>query len=244
MRAFKRAGLVTLIFVPLSIFLLVIGDVALADYASTQDYQNAGGWRIISGMQWNQHDPALHYELLHDRSNPTIDINEGGRSEMVSPFSSISVERRLSKKSSIDLTYTKDHTSSVLVGQKNVLFLFFLLHNTVKAPVDVDLEAVRLSYFHEIVRSGNFEFGGSSGLQAFFLNAHALLPVMGYSEENYFYVLPCVGAYASYQPNKIIRYSLRADYLPLELKKISVRIADVDCRMEYKINANLSLIHI
>jgi hypothetical protein len=239
MRVFKRGGLLKLIVIPLLFIVLVTSDVAFADYAPTQDYKNACGWRITFGMQWNQQDPALHYELLHDRSNPTLDIDDGGRSEIVSPFSSVSVEGRLSKKSSIDLTYTKDHTSSVLVGQKNVLFLFFLLRNTVKAPVDINVQAVRLRYFHTIGRSGNFEFGGSSGLQALYLNAHALLPVMGYSEENYFYVLPCVGAYASYQPDNFFCYSVRADYLPLELKKISVRIADVDCRMEYKINANL-----
>lgn len=234
-----RSGLVNAVIVFFSFTLLINYEVAFADYDSREDFLNAGRWRIAFGMQWNQHVPALHYELLNDSSKPTLDINQGDKSEIVEPFSYVDIERRLSEYSGIDLTYTKDRTSSVLLGRKNVRFLFFLLRPTVMAPVDIDVETMRLRYFHAIVRAGNFEFGGSGGLQALYCTAHASIPVIGYSEENYFIVLPCVGTYATYQQNKCIRYSVHADYLPIELKKISGRIAEVDCSVEYNINSNL-----
>ncbi len=231
--------MVNVVIVFLLFFLLINFDVAFADSGSRDNCSNAESWRMLLGMQWSQHEPALHYELLNDSSNPTLDINQGDNNEIVEPFSYVDVERRLSKYSSIKLTYTKDRTSSVLLGRKNVRFLFFLLRPTVMAPVDIDVETMRLRYFHAIVRSGNFEFGGSGGLQALYCNAHASIPVIGYSEEHYFIVLPCVGTYATYQQNKSLQYSVRADYLPIELKKIAGHIAEVDCRVEYKINLNL-----
>ncbi len=235
----KRNGLVNAVIVFFSFILFIKFDVAFADYNSGENCSNAGRLRMVLGMQWNQHEPALHYELLNDSSKPTLDINQGDKSEIVQPFSYVDVEGRLSKYSGIDLTYTKDMTSSVLLGRKNVRFLFFLLRPAVMAPVDIDVKTMRLRYFHAIVQSGNFEFGGSGGLQAIYCNAHASIPVIGYSEENYFIVLPCVGTYATYQQNKCIRYSVHADYLPRGLKKISGRIAEVDCSVEYNINSNL-----
>ena len=231
--------MVHVIIVFFSLILLINFDVAFADYNPGENCLTSGRWRMVLGMQWNQHEPALHYELLNDSSKPTLDINQGDKREIVKPFSYIDVEGRLSKKSGIDLTYTKDRTSSVLLGRKNVRFLFFLLRPTVMAPVDIDVETMRLRYFHAIVRSGNLEFGGSGGLQALYCNAHASIPVIGYSEENFFIVLPCIGTYATYQQNKCIRYSVHADYLPIELKKISGRIAEVDCGVEYKINSTI-----
>ena len=235
----KRNGFVNAVIVFFSFILLIKFDVAFADYSSRENGLNAGRWRMFFGMQWNQQVPALHYESLNDSSKQTLDINKSDKSEIVEPFSYVEVEGRLSKYSGIDLTYTKDRTSSVLLGRKNVRFLFFLLRPTVMAPVDIDVETMRLRYFHAIVRSGNFEFGGSGGLQALYCNAHASIPVIGYSEEHYFIVLPCVGTYATYQQNKSLQYSVRADYLPIELKKIAGHIAEVDCRVEYKINLNL-----
>ena len=235
----KKNALVNTVIVFLLFVLLLQYDILHADDGSSENPSSAERWRIVLGIPWNQYVPSLHYETLNDRSKPTLDIDQSDTAEIVEPFSYVDVERRLSKYSTLELTYTKDKASSVLLGRKNVRFLFFLLRPTVMAPVTLDVETMRLRYSHTIFRSGNFEFGGSGGLQVLYCNAHASIPVIGYSEENYCIVLPCIGTYVTYQQNKSIRYSVRADYLPIELDKISGRLADVDCSVEYKIHSNI-----
>ncbi len=204
-----------------------------------EDFSKTDRWRMVLGAQWNRQMPSLHYESHNDSSNPTLDINKCDAGKIVEPFSYINVRRRLSNHSNIDLSYTKDRSSSVLVGRKNIVLMGFLLRPTFQSPVYIDVEAVRLRYSHRIVRVDNFEFGGSGGLQALYVNAHASLPVLGYRDENYFVVVPCVGVYANYQQNKNMGYSVRADYLPIELDKISARVSDIDFTAEYKLNSTI-----
>jgi hypothetical protein len=217
--------------------ILIKSGVALADHGLTEDYANAGSWRMVFGKQWNQSSLDLHYASLQDRSNTTVDINENGKNDIVDSGFYFQAEHRLSKKSFVDLTYTRDGTSDLLIAQKNVRFIFFLLRTTVQAPVDIDVDALRLRYFHSIAQSDNFEFGGSGGAHALYINARTEFPVFDYSHKNYFIVLPCVGVYAKYKPGKNILYSVHADYLPIPLDKIHGTVGDVDFSVEYKINS-------
>jgi hypothetical protein len=232
----NRRKLVNARFIFLSFMLLIRSVVVMADDASTKEHANAGSWRMVFGKQWNQSSLDLHYASRQDRSNTTVDINESGKNDLVESGLYLQAEHRLSRKSFVDLTYTKDSASDLLIARKNVRVLFLLLRTTVQAPVDIDVDALRLRYFHSIAQSDNFEFGGSGGVHALYINARTEFPVFGYRNKNYFVVLPCIGVYAKYKPGKNLLYSVRADYLPIPLDKINGNVSDVDFSVEYKVN--------
>ena len=214
-------------------------DVAFGDETIITNNDAADKFGITLGMPWNQYSQELHYDEFHNHSRPVFDISKSRNSELLLPFSYVKIEKNLTKNSAINIFYTNDKTSSLLVGQKNIVFLGFLMRPIVQAPVDIHLHCLRLHYFHAIARSGNVELGGGGGMQAIYIQAKAESPVLGYSEENYFIVLPSFGLYAKYQPTQRLRYALRVDYLPVPLDTIQGTSADIECKVEYKVNSLL-----
>lgn len=212
-------------------------DVALGDESFIKNNGDADKWRMTFGMQWSQYSQELHYDKFHDHLR--LDISKSHNSKLL-PFSYFTIEKNLTKNSGINLSYTNDTSSSLLVGQKNVVVLgFLLMRPIVQSPVNIDLNLLRLHYFHTIARSGNVEFGGTGGVQALYVQAKAESPVLGYSEDNYFIVLPSFGLYTKYQPTQRLRYALRVDYLPVPLDTIQGTSTDIECTMEYKVNSLL-----
>jgi len=215
---------------------IMLYDVALGDESFIKNNGDVDKWRMTFGMQWSQYSQELHYDKFHDHLR--LDISKSHNSKLL-PFSYFTIEKKLTKNSGINLSYTNDTSSSLLVGQKNVVVLGFLMRPIVQAPVDIYLNLLRLHYFHAIARSGNFEFGGAAGIQALYVQAKAESPVLGYSEENYFIVLPSFGLYAKYQPTQRLRYIFHVDYLSVPLDTIQGTSTDIQYTMEYKVNPSV-----
>lgn len=227
--------------------LLVYGTLFAAD--NTLAPQSISSpWRIALGTQWSHEHPELSYTTLNDSTNPELSINQWSTNDFTPHVSRGTLEKQLSSSSAFSFSYNQESATSLLVGKKNVLiplpFLRFLLRRpaimvrtTMQAPVTLNIHQLRLRYEHAITRQAGIELGGALGMQALYTQAKAAFPVLGYSKEEYFLLLPLVSLYARSEPLQRVRYTLRAEYLPIRIASTEGTVADVECTMEYKLNA-------
>jgi len=233
-----------------ALLFLCLAFVSSVLYAADDEFGKPfdSSWRIAVGTQWSKDRPELHYTILHDDSNPELFIPQSSTSDMQPLFSRCTLEKQLTGSSALSLAYSRDAATSLLVGKKNVRipipFLRFLLRRpdilvrtTAQAPVTLDMQLLRVRYEHSIARPAGVELGGGIGVQALYAQAKAAFPVLGYSKEEYFLLLPLFSLYARAQPWSRLRSTLRADYLPIHLEPYDGTLADVECTIEYKLNS-------
>jgi hypothetical protein len=220
--------------------LVVWADIAKAENSLAEKNDGPYAWRAIAGLQAVQQSSRLHYKPKYKDSNLVVDVDDIGGDKLATSFSYFSLERKIGKSSRLDLSYTKDDVTAMLMAKQKIRFFFFSLHTTVQVPLDIELKTLRLRYSKTLYQSGGFRCGASGAVQCLHFSGSANLPFTGYDHEEYLTVLPCIGAYAEYQASAPVLCSIRTDYLPLLWGNCSGSIKDLEARVEYRVSPRCS----
>ncbi len=196
--------------------------------------------RIIVGGQFSHRSPEVHYKEKAKSSPREVNIQKDFADDSYLLFPSLRVEYQHSRTSSWDLTYSRDHTDTSASTKERIKFFFFPIVLSLRVPVKIDTQSVRLFYNCVFFQSGDLQLGGSLGLEALNVYAEAKVPIWGKQTEDVTVPLPALGVFASYKLSDNVMFRLRTNYFSLgslSLGSLTVggTVTEMDFSLEYQL---------
>ena len=207
---------------------------------------NEHKWRMIFGEQFTHRSFEGNYKEKVKSSPREVKVSKNFSDSNYLGFPLCSLEYKGTHLSFWELTYNTDNIETSALTKEKIKLLFIPIVLTIRVPVKISTQTLKIGYNRTLFQIGDFELGGSLGLEAFNVDAEAKIPFWHKESKNITVPVPFFGVFASYKLSDSITFRLKTNYFSLRSFTLgSVTVSgtktEIDCSLEYQLISALML---